>query len=95
MNVSDCILSVDIQKVLLEWNWDVITREFQIKIIWGRPECMSYEGKRVLSYYSPFRLYSAEHVIKPKGDSYLVYLLYTHWATGQVLSITCIRLCPP
>lgn len=76
--MSDCILSLDIQNVLLEWSWVVITREFQIKIIWGRPECMSYEGKRVLSYYSPFRLYSAEHVIKPKGDLILsLSSLYT------------------
>lgn len=38
-NVSDCILSLDVQKVLLGWNWVVFTSKFQVKIVWERLEC--------------------------------------------------------
>ena len=38
-NVSDCILSLDVQKVLLGWNWAVFTSKFQVKIVWERLEC--------------------------------------------------------
>lgn len=61
-NVSDCIMSMDIQKVPLVWNWVVSTRKLQIKIVWRRLEC-TVKGAESLQFTQ-----SSAHY-QPKGNT--------------------------